>query len=83
MMKSKKRVFWTLIIFVFTGVLFTSCKEQKPPGLDLGDGILAIDSSYTATLESKQDKVVLFEEKMKYTLQLAVRPSLELIEKKV
>lgn len=40
---------------------FFSCQEKKPPGLDLGDTNEA-NSSYIATLEPKQDKVILIEE---------------------
>lgn len=44
------------------GLIFlASCEEQKPPGLDLG-GSLAADSSYSASVEAKQDRVVVIEE---------------------
>ncbi len=43
------------------GLFFTSCEEQKPPGVDFGD-TRAVDSSYIASVESKQDKVILIEE---------------------
>ena len=43
-------------------MLFTACSEQNPPGVDLGGLIKAVDSSYTAPIEARQDKVVLVEE---------------------
>ena len=60
-MKSKvinSLVAMAALLFVISMV---SCEEQKPPGLDLG-GAVAVDSSYTASVESKQDKVIVIEE---------------------
>lgn len=62
MMNKKSRLFWTLIVFAMTGIFFVSCNEQTPPGLDLGDGPKAADSSYVAAVEPKQDKVIFIEE---------------------
>ena len=61
-MNNKKRLFWTLLVFALTGVFFTSCHEQNPPGLDLGDGAKVADSSYVAPVETKQDRTILIEE---------------------
>ncbi len=60
-MSKKKSMFRLLVLCISTAVIFSSCEEQKPPGLDLGD-TRAADSSYIASVESKQDKVILIEE---------------------
>lgn len=49
-------------VLAILGVLFSSCKEQLPPGLDLGGGTKAQDSTYTAAIEAKQDRNILIEE---------------------
>ncbi|MBP6456153.1 MAG: Omp28-related outer membrane protein [Chitinophagaceae bacterium] len=48
------------IIFCFS--IFFSCKEKTPPGLELSNALLSVDSSYTTTIESPQLKTILVEE---------------------
>ena len=50
------------LLFIGLSLLFLgACKEQKAPGLDLG-GAFTTDSSYVASVEAKQDKVIVIEE---------------------
>jgi len=62
MMNKKNKLFGALLAFAFTGILFTSCEEQTPPGLDLGGGAKVADSSFVAPIQAKQDKVIFIEE---------------------
>ncbi len=48
------------ILFCFS--IFFSCKEKTPPGLELSNALLSVDSSYTTTIETPQLKTVLLEE---------------------
>ncbi len=51
-----------ILMAAFVMALFASCEEQIPPGLDLGGSAVAVDSTYIASVETKQDKQVLIEE---------------------
>ena len=50
------------ILVALLAVFLFSCKEQTPPGLDLGGTSNATDSSYLASVETPQTKNVLIEE---------------------
>ncbi len=51
----------TISIALIT-LFFIACKEQTPPGLDLGQGALVEDSTYFAGIENPQEKLTLVEE---------------------
>ncbi len=43
-------------------LFYSSCKEQTPPGLVLDNNGKAVDSSYTAAIETPQEKKIVMEE---------------------
>ncbi len=54
---------FSILVLSALVILFSSCEEQVPPGLDLGGGgAVADDSTYQASIEVPQDKNVLIEE---------------------
>lgn len=57
----KNKLIQILLLAITVG-FFASCDEQKPPGLDLGDGNAITDSSYSTSVETKQLRNVLIEE---------------------
>jgi len=60
-MKANAKLFKGLA-FCLIALLFVSCEEQLPPGLNLGGGAVSTDTSYSAPIEIKQDRGVLIEE---------------------